>query len=399
MNKYYGGLSQMKNFESRSVCPENFTGEKGKGGMAENGTGANCARDLGKGWKISPSVNIPAGETFELCNITGQGMIKHMWITDATRRITSFEDFLKSIGIYLTGDGKRYPVSYEANSVLDLIREKLSSNGVSIFTENTVTEIKYKNGIFSVVTDKQTLLAKKVIFGCGGKSQKQFGTDGTAYSLLTALGHTVTDLTPALVQLKTDTKTIKGLHGIKCDAVVKAFDKKGNLLKSQRSDVLFTDYGVSGLGVFQVSGHLLKENGSYLELEFLPDIDKNALKTLLEEKSKSAPYLDKEGLLNGLINKQLAKRIIAFYPDLITGIKNFKLAVIGSRGFDSSQVTKGGISVSEVNPVTMESKFVKGLYIVGEVLDVDGDSGGYNLQWAYSSGRCASNAILKEQND
>lgn len=311
----------------------------------------------------------------------------------------SFEDFLKSIGIYLTGDGKRYPVSYEANSVLDLIREKLSSNGVSIFTENTVTEIKYKNGIFSVVTDKQTLLAKKVIFGCGGKSQKQFGTDGTAYSLLTALGHTVTDLTPALVQLKTDTKTIKGLHGIKCDAVVKAFDKKGNLLKSQRSDVLFTDYGVSGLGVFQVSGHLLKENDSYLELEFLPDIDKNALKTLLEEKSKSAPYLDKEGLLNGLINKQLAKRIIAFYPDLITGIKNFKLAVIGSRGFDSSQVTKGGISVSEVNPVTMESKFVKGLYIVGEVLDVDGDSGGYNLQWAYSSGRCASNAILKEQND
>lgn len=311
----------------------------------------------------------------------------------------SFEDFLKSIGIYLTGDGKRYPVSYEANSVLDLIREKLSSNGVSIFTENTVTEIKYKNGIFSVVTDKQTLLAKKVIFGCGGKSQKQFGTDGTAYSLLTALGHTVTELTPALVQLKTDTKTIKGLHGIKCDAVVKAFDKKGNLLKSQRSDVLFTDYGVSGLGVFQVSGHLLKENGSYLELEFLPDIDKNALKTLLEEKSKSAPYLDKEGLLNGLINKQLAKRIIAFYPDLITGIKNFKLAVIGSRGFDSSQVTKGGVSVSEVNLVTMESKFVKGLYIVGEVLDVDGDSGGYNLQWAYSSGRCASNAILKEQND
>ncbi len=311
----------------------------------------------------------------------------------------SFEKFLKSIGVYLTGDGKRYPVSYEANSVLDLIREKLSSNGVSVFTENTVTEIKYKNGVFSVVTDKQTLLAKKVIFGCGGKSQKQFGTDGTAYSLLTALGHTVTDLTPALVQLKTDTKTIKGLHGIKCDAVVKAFDKKGNLLKSQRSDVLFADYGVSGLGVFQVSGHLLKENGSYLELEFLPDIDKNALKTLLEEKSKSAPYLDKEGLLNGLINKQLAKKIIAFYPDVITGIKHFKLAVTGSRGFDSSQVTKGGISVSEVNPVTMESKLVKGLYIVGEVLDVDGDSGGYNLQWAYSSGRCASNAILKERND
>ena len=86
MNKYYGGLSKMQNFESRSVCPENFTGEKGKGGMAETGTGANCARDLGKGWKISPSVNIPAGETFELCNITGQGMIKHMWITDATKR-------------------------------------------------------------------------------------------------------------------------------------------------------------------------------------------------------------------------------------------------------------------------------------------------------------------------
>ena len=342
------------------------------------------------------------------CNLTNTDMaLSHYYSADKSffeyaltkYNREDFEDFLRSLGIYLTGDGKRYPVSYDANSVLDLIREKLTRKSVEIFTENTVTEIKKSKGLFTVVTDKQVLKAKSIIFGCGGKSQKQFGTDGTAYSLLTRLGHSVTDFSPALVQLKTDMATIKGLHGIKCDGIAKAIDKNGKLIKAQRGDILFTDYGVSGSAVFQVSGHLLKEKGSCLEIEFLPDIDKQTLKNILSEKAKNAPYLNKENLLNGLINKQLAKKIIAFYPDEITGIKHFKLTVTGSRGFDYSQVTKGGISVKEVNSTTMESKIVNGLYIVGEVLDVDGDSGGYNLQWAYSSGKCASNSVIKDYND
>ncbi len=342
------------------------------------------------------------------CNLTNSDMsLSHYYSADKNFFVpaltkydnTHFENFLKGLGIYLTGATKRYPVSYDGNSVLDLIREKLTQKKVEVFTENTVTEIKKSKGLFKIVTDKQVLTAKKVIFGCGGKSQKQFGTDGTAYSLLTNLGHTLTDLTPALVQLKTDTTKIKGLHGIKVEGIAKAIDKNGNLIKSQRGDILFTEYGVSGSAVFQVSGHLLKEKGSYLELEFLPDIDNKELKNILEEKAKNAPYLTQENLLNGLINKQLAKKIITFYPDLIKGIKSFTLTVTGSRGFDYSQVTKGGISVKEVKSETMESKIINGLYIVGEALDIDGDSGGYNLQWAYSSGMCASISAIKENND
>ena len=300
---------------------------------------------------------------------------------------TVIEKYLNSLGIYLTGENKRYPVSYEATSVLDLIREKLFNDGVQIFTDTEVTKITYLDKLFILQAGDKKYLAKNIVLGCGGSAGKQFGTDGSAYSLITPFGHKVTKLYPSLVQLKTDTTFTKGLKGIKVDALVKAFSSNGKLLKSERGDLLFTDYGVSGSAVFQVSGHALKEENSYLEIEFLPDLSINAIKGMLAKKESNAPYLNEENLYNGLINKQLAKALIKYGKgDTLSAIKKFRLNVTGSLGFNYAQVTKGGIDVKDIDSNTLESKLIKGLFVVGEMLDVDGDCGGYNLHWAFASG-------------
>ncbi len=299
----------------------------------------------------------------------------------------AIEKYLNGLGIYLTGENKRYPVSLEATSVLDLIREKLFNDNVQIYTDTPVDKITYSNNLFTIYSGDKKYLAKNVIVGCGGSAGKQFCTDGSAYSLLTPFGHKVTSLYPSLVQLKTDTTFIKGLKGIKVDALVKAFDKNGKLLKKERGDLLFTDYGVSGSAVFQVSGHAVKETGSYLEIEFLPDLSINAIKGMLAKKESNAPYLNEENLYNGLINKQLAKALIKYGKgDTLSALKKFRLNVTGSLGFNYAQVTKGGIDVKDIDENTLESKLIKGLFVVGEMLDVDGDCGGYNLHWAFASG-------------
>lgn len=314
-------------------------------------------------------------------------------------------DRFYALGVPVVFEGnKGFPASKQASSVVDSLRFFAADCGVNVFCGDKVDKIvKGQDGIFTVGFGERTVKAKSVVLACGGKSSPQYGTDGDGYRLAKSFGHTVTKLYPSLVQLKTQTDKIRGLKGIKTEVEASAI-VDGKVVKSTVGDVLFTDYGVSGNAVFSLSSTFAGCDGGRIVLSFVPELDEKTIANLIREKSVNLPYLSCEDVLSGIVNKQLAKAIIRnldVAPSVKTAyefaheIKNFGLDVTGTLGFDGAQVTRGGVSLDEVDLTTMQSKKVDGLYLVGEILDVDGDCGGFNLQWAFSSASSAAEAITK----
>lgn len=311
-----------------------------------------------------------------------------------------FLNYLNKFGIYTCEgeDGKLYPISFQANVISDALRIYLSYKGCNVICKSKVTDIK-KNKFFELSTvNGEKFFAENVVLAAGGKASKQFGTDGNAYNLAKSLGHKVTALYPSLVQLKTEKEKIKGLKGIKEFAKITIYDGKKQI-KSAVGDVLFTDYGISGNAVFKISDKVGGLQNPNVLIEFLPNIDYKTLKNILYSKNKLA-FFSAEDLLNGIVHKNLGRVILNEYGkninDIVDGLKNFKLKVTGTLGFDYAQVTKGGIVTSEVNPKSFESLKTNGFYIVGEVLDIDGECGGYNMTFAITSGVFAAKDIIKK---
>ena len=315
----------------------------------------------------------------------------------------SIIDYFKGLGVDVSvEDDKIYPSSFQANSILDMLRFKLEYLKTDVRVGHRVESVKLNGQAYKIVANGQSFLANKVIFACGGKAGKQYGTDGSAYSLLQSLGHTVTPLYPSLVQVKTDIQKIKGLKGLKSQAVATLL-VDGKEVKSFDGDVLFTDYGVSGNAIFYLSAYIPQNKKCKISLAFLPDKAEEDIAEFLKSKFIHVSYLGLEDALTGVINKQIGKAIIKNCGEvsldddgatkIAREVKNFTLDVVGTLNFDYAQVTKGGIPFNEIKPTTMESKKSKGVYVVGEMLDVDGDCGGYNLQWAYSSASVACDGV------
>jgi predicted Rossmann fold flavoprotein len=219
--------------------------------------------------------------------------------------------------------------------------------------------------------------------------------------LLKKLGHNVTKLYPSLVQLKSDSPFIKGLHGLKAEVKASAVID-GEVVKTAEGELLFTDYGVSGNVVFQLSGHFAKAENSdkKLMVEFVPWYTRGDLWSLLNARKRFLGYVPTEELFTGLVNKIIGKTIVKtakslHINDLADNAKNFAINITGTTGFNYAQVTKGGISTDQIDSKTYQSKLVKNLYIVGEMLDIDGDCGGYNLTFAFVSAIAAANEIIK----
>lgn len=314
-------------------------------------------------------------------------------------------EYYSSIGLLLSEEnGRLYPSSFQASSVLDVLRLRLASLGTVVRTGEKCLDISRCDGCFVLKTASGEYRADKVVLCCGGKASPNFGTDGTSYALAEKFGHTVTALLPSLVQIKTERAPLKGLKGIKLTADVGVYDGTEMLAKT-RGDVLFTDYGVSGNTAFYLSSYITGRAGCTLKLSFLPDKSEREISDYLAYKLKIG-YFGRDDLLTGIINKQVGRAILtrvgtdlssADAPKRIARvIKGFTLAAEGVAGFDGAQVTRGGIRCAEVDDVTFESKLRKGLYIVGEMLDVDGDCGGYNLQFAFSSALSAAEGIINE---
>ena len=294
-----------------------------------------------------------------------------------------------------------YPASLQASSVSDLMRYKLDYLKCPILTGYNVEKINKQDGKFIINNE---ISCKNLVISCGGKSMKNFGSDGNLFSQIKSLGHNFTKLTPSLVQLKTETSLIKGLKGIKQNALVTLFDNKQSISEFV-GDLLFTDYGISGDSVFKLSAYLEDVKNPKVKISFLPEYTLEQLTRFLEKKAK-LPYVLNSQLLVGLVHNKLAsvlvknaklnledKASVNSAQKLAYMLKNLDLKVLGTLDFDSSQVTHGGVETKEIDNKTMQSKIVSNLYFTGEVLNVDGDCGGYNLQWAYSSARVCARGI------
>ena len=318
--------------------------------------------------------------------------------------------FFEDLGIlpYVDESGKVYPNSLQASSVLDVLRYELKRHKVKEVTDFNVTALRKSKDKFSIIGN-DTITADRVILATGGKASPQLGSDGKGYELAKSLGHEIIEPFPALVQLKLSGKYFKRIAGIKFDGIVKAY-AGDRLIREEEGEILFTDYGISGPPILQVSRKVIEElnkkNKPFLTIDMFPGYSKLKLYEILQDRFRRVNYKTIEESMIGFINKKLIPVVFyeAGFEDLnkicgklnkkeiykiIEILKEWKFEVIGHNSWQQAQSTAGGIKLSEVNPKTLESLKVKGLYFAGEILDVDGDCGGFNLQWAWSSGYTA----------
>lgn len=293
--------------------------------------------------------------------------------------------------------GRIYPAGRQASALSDCLIAEVRRGGVNVLTDARVVSLE-KGGQFVLrLSDGSSLTARYVVMCVGGKAQKQFGTDGSSYALARAFGHRITPLFPSLVQLKTDVAHIKTLRGIRADCNVRAVAEDGGEM-SARGDVIFTDYGVSGNAVFSVSPVFAGSRGKIC-IGFAPGISEEELAADIRLK-QSLGYERSEVLaltLNNQIGRAIVRRAGSGDAAVIAHTaKNFTLEVNGTLGFDYAQVTRGGVDMSDVND-DLESALCPGLFFAGEVLDVDGDCGGYNLTWAFASAARVAEAIAGRQ--
>ncbi len=302
--------------------------------------------------------------------------------------------------------GRVYPASGQATTVLDVLRLALEACHVQTLTGTAVTALQRRNGAWQVHTGHGSHRAMRVIVACGGCAQPKLGSDGSGYALLRSAGHRMVPVQPALTQIETDTAPIRGLSGIrlKCSVMV---ERHGHTMHREQGEALLTDYGVSGVCVMQCARYARK--GDQLVLDLLPAMGmerpEEALGQLVMRHGlwKHQPM---ESLLTGLCVPRLAsalcraagvsvrERLIGSLTEdemrrLVSQMSGLRLTVRGVKGYDTAQVTSGGIATDDFDPATLMSRLAGGLHAAGEVLDVDGDCGGFNLMFAFGSGLLA----------
>ena len=312
--------------------------------------------------------------------------------------------FFRSLGLLTVTEasGKVYPFSDQANSVVDVLRFALEQRGVEVHCGCEVLSIGKKARGYQAKTAEESFFGDKLILSCGGSAGSKLGGTDWGYKLLASMGHSITPLRPSLVQIKTDTTVTKSLKGVRADAGI-TLKANGQVIAINKGEVQFTDFGISGPAIFEIS-RLAEPNGLLL-LDLLQPLSEEVLYSDLLQRTRSASILPGEELLTGLLHNRLGKVVLKVsgteIPELAKDysekdisriartIKYFPMTVTGVMGLEQAQVTAGGVPTSEFRPDTLESRMNSGLFATGEVLDIDGDCGGYNLQWAWSSGRLA----------
>ena len=316
-------------------------------------------------------------------------------------------DFFHGLGLLTVAEqgGRVYPLSDSANSVLDLLRFALDRAGVELRCACPARAIERRSNGYAVVTDTERLEADYVIVACGGAAGAKLGGVMDGYQLLNPLGHKRTALRPALVQLLTAPEYPRALKGIRADGELK-LRAGGQVLCRSLGEIQFTENGVSGPAAFDISRTAAQiGEGGELSMNFFRSLSPEELMTLLRRRCETFPELPASELFTGMLHNRLGRMLVKYaaIPQELTigrlekarlekaagAALDFRLKLLGAEGFDKAQVTAGGIKTTGFNPETLESWFMPGLFVCGELLDVDGDCGGYNLQWAWSSGRLA----------
>jgi len=323
-------------------------------------------------------------------------------------------DFFNGLGIICNEEnrGKVYPLSGQASSVVDALRFEAERLGVRIEIEFYVRKIEKEGFKFKIYSEERKKIeAGRVVIAAGGQSYPELGSNGSGFELAKELGHSVTKLSPSIVQLKSEKHQVKGLQGIKTDVAVTAYGDNKKIC-TYDGELLFTDYGISGNVVFNISFVMPLYKNVEFEIDFMEKFDYNELYEILKERKKMMSHLTMENYFNGMINKKLGQFLSKVsgieklskpvkdlndseIRKLCTVLKKYRIKILDTTGFKNAQVTAGGVSLDEVNSETLESKIVKGLYFSGEVLDVYGECGGFNLQWAWASGYIAGKNAAK----
>lgn len=323
-------------------------------------------------------------------------------------------DFFAGLGLLTTAEpsGRVYPFSDQANSVLDVLRFALEQRGVELHTGCEGKKIWKKRDGWLLKTTGGDFTGDRLIVAAGGAAGGKLGGTDLGYRLLEDLGYHRTALYPVLVQLVTEGTVTRSLKGIRAQASV-AVRRGRETLAESLGEIQFTETGVSGPAVFEISrAAATGGDGLTIVLNLLPQLTEDNVLDMLRARREAFPERPAEELLTGVLHNRLGKTLVRAagiggdaplssldddaLARLAVCISRFTLELRGTQGMDNAQVTAGGISTAEFDPNTLESRLHPGLYACGEVLDVDGDCGGYNLQWAWASGRLTGLSASKE---
>ena len=320
----------------------------------------------------------------------------------------SAESFFQNMGLFSRHetDGRLYPLSNQAASVLDAIRFAVQQLSVSIICGCDVTTIRKSENTLEAETTQGVYSASAVILAAGGFAAPKTGSDGSAFSWLKQLGHTIVPVKPALVPFYTEPKLVHPLKGIRISAEVSAVSESGTVLAKDTGEVQFTERTISGICVMNLSARCCKEEPAMLSLRLLPNIAPQKIESILWELYGIRANWKQEDWLSGLFPKKVGIQLLraagitaslenpvyqitqSQLEQVAENILSWKFPVLSRGGWSESQVTAGGISANETDD-TLQSKMMEGLFFAGEILDLHGDCGGYNLNWAWQSGQFA----------
>ena len=326
------------------------------------------------------------------------------------------ESFFASIGLELVEgkEGKMFPMSMQAGSVVELLEYEARSLGVNIECGCEVKGIQKKNDTFMLETSQGIKSCEKLLLATGSPAAPQLGGNRSGLEFAKSLGHTLIPLHPSLVQLCSDERWVKRASGVKTKGIVKLY-VNGEHITQKEGDLLFTNYGISGLAILDISREASLRLAEYayceLRLDLLPDFGKEKLAAFLIGRIRKESIKPLGLWLQGILNKKLIPVVLEQSKckaqieselnrkevgKLVYALKNLKLSVSETRGFKGAEIAAGGVDTAEVDPATMESRYVRNLYLAGELLDVDGDRGGFNFHFAWVSGMRAAKAIVDE---
>ena len=340
------------------------------------------------------------------------------WIGQALQRFDTEDtiSFFQNMGLMIKEkNGYLYPISEQAAVVLDVLRYEMQSLGIHVINECKINAIEKdtKTGRIRVGDGKKSYEFDAVILACGSKAAPKTGSDGSGYKLAKKLGHSLIPTVPALVQLKCREDYLKAVAGVRAEGEIKVF--RGDVcVASERGEIQLTEYGISGIPVFQISrivNYILREETEVrVEIDFFPDYNIEEYESLCEGRAFLCGNRTVEEYFTGMLNKKLMQLFIkmaGLKANMAVGqidaealravyalCRSWQLHVTGSNPYDNAQVCAGGVDTAEISE-NMESKLVPGIYFAGEMIDVDGKCGGYNLQWAWCSGAIAGQEAVK----
>ena len=345
------------------------------------------------------------------CNLSNEKFhISHYHGEDPTFTEQVFSQFgvedtlnwFSSLGLCTVTEqsGKIYPYSDQANSVVDVLRLALDKENITLRLGFEAEKIKYSPNGFAVESKEEIVTCDRLIVACGGLAGSKLGGTMAGYKLLSKLGHRSTKLRPNLVQIQSRWQALSSLKGVRTNCNVEILHN-GDLFAQSRGELQFTEQGLSGPVIFEISRDVCSASGSWIaSLDFMPQWNEDKLMAHLQNRMQTNYPIDE--LLTGVLHNRLGRVLTqcagikgkAYCNDLSQReleelcrcVKALEVELTEPMGMENAQVTAGGVLTDDFDPYTLESKKIPGLFVCGELLDVDGDCGGYNLQWAWSSG-------------